>query len=556
MPRHLHCSESLFFTKACGLILQSWRFFLFNINSKIFIKFQIGIVLATFVMLIFAVSPVQAQIPTLSDLKSNSIIITNHSKNELVSACIRLDGRCLFKIADPKSELSQRIEDIEQRLYNSSNMYFQTDSAQLKIRQQATGNLQDIYISVEDKEVRLLTVTPWDAQFKGVSIEVRTNQIIQKLKEGLQRAKQERKPRFLINQGLKAAGITVVIFFLNCIIFRKERHLKNSKKHLTSSNSSEYQPILTQLNRRQQWNITEVQHRLLQIIQAAIWIGGTLFIFDLFPYTRIIGLWFFTSLSIPLQIGLVGCITYVLICFSYALISRLNSILAKNYLVTQKAHDRLQLRMTTISEIARGIVTISWFIVGVLVAFLLIGVDINPFLAGAGIIGLGLSLASQNLIKDVINGFLIVLEDQYAVGDFINVGEVGGIVETMNLRITQLRNSEGELIAVPNSEIKIVRNLSNTWARANLEIPVSYHTDVDRALELITQVAEQMSQDAIWQKSILEPPNILGVDSFSTQGIIVRVWFKTKPLQQWNVSREFRRRIKIACDESGIPIGT
>ncbi|MDJ0615858.1 MAG: mechanosensitive ion channel family protein [Calothrix sp. MO_192.B10] len=526
---------------------------MFNINGNISLGFLVGIFVATFVMVI-SISPVQAQIPILSNLKLNSTVLTQNSENAVVSDCVRLDGRCIFKVTDQKSDLSKRIEEIEQRLHNLSYRYLQTDTTQFKIRQQAVGNLRDIYMSVGDKEVRLLTVTNWDAELEGVSIEFRTDQIIQELQEGLERAKQERKPGFLINQGLKAAGITVVMFLSNCIIFRKERYFRNSKKHLSSSDSSEHQPISTQLNRRQQWNITEVQYRLLQVIRAAIWFGGTVFIFGLFPYTRIIQLWFFRSLNIPLQVGLVGWITYVLIRFSYALISRLNSIFAENYLPTQEAHRRLQLRLTTISGVARGIVTVSWIIVGVLVALSVTGVDIGPLLAGAGIIGLGLSLASQNLIKDAINGFFIILEDQYAVGDFIKVGDVGGIVERMNLRITQLRNSEGELITVPNSEIKIVRNLSSTWARADLNIPISYQSDVNGALELITQVAEQMSQDPIWQKTILESPQVLGVDHFGTQGVIIRVWFKTEPLQQWSVSREFRRRIKIACDEAGIPI--
>ncbi len=395
MPRHLHCYQSLVFAKVRGLIRQFLRICLSNINGNISRGCLFGIVAATFVMVI-SVSPVQAQLPIMPNFKLNSVVLTRNSENTVVSDCVRLDGRCIFKVAHQKSDLSKRIEEIEQRLHNLSYIYLQTDTTQFKIRQQAVGNLRDIYMSVGDKEVRLLTVTSWDAELEGVSIEFRTDQIIQELQEGLERAKQERKPGFLINQGLKAAGITVVMFLSNCIIFRRERYLRNSKKQLLSSDTSEHQPISTQLNHGQQRNITEVQYRLLQVIRAAIWIGGTIFIFGLFPYTRIIQLWFFRSLNIPLQVGLVGWITYVLIRFSYALISRLNSIFAENYLPTQEAHRRLQLRLTTISGVTRGIVTISWIIVGILVALSVTGVDIGPLLAGAGIIGLGLSLASQN----------------------------------------------------------------------------------------------------------------------------------------------------------------
>ncbi len=261
-----------------------------------------------------------------------------------------------------------------------------------------------------------------------------------------------------------------------------------------------------------------------------------------------------TSLKIPLRVGMIGLVTYMAIRLSYALIEHFNSTLANHYLITQAANRRLQLRVSTISGVTRGIVTVGCIGVGALVALSAIGIDIAPLLAGAGIIGVAVSLASQNLIRDTINGFLIILEDQYAVGDVINVGDVGGLVENLNLRITQLRDAEGRLITIPNSEIKTVANLSSQWSRADLNIPVAYQTDVNKALELIGQVAQKMSQDLNWREYILEPPQVLGVDNFEERGAIVKVWIKTQPLKQWDVSREFRRRLKVAFDEAGIPI--
>ncbi len=506
--------------------------------------------------MVILISPVQAQISIPPDLQLNSIVQIQNWQHGIVSGCVRLDGRCIFKVSDQKSDLSKRIADIEQRLRNISHVYFQEDydTAQLNIRQQTVGNLRDIYISVAGKEVRLLTVTNWDADIEGVNIETRTNQIIQQLQEGLERARQQRHPEFLLNQGLTSIGIIIVIILSHFLISRGERFLINSKHNLSSSKSSENQPIPTQIRRKQQFNIAEVQHRILQVTKVAIWLGGILFILGLFPYTRIIQLWFFSSLGIPLQVGIIAWIIYVLIRLNYALISRLNAVMARNYLANNEFHHRLQVRLTTISGVARGIVTISWIVVGILIALSVTGVNITPVLAGAGIIGLGLSLASQSLIKDAIHGFFIILEDQYALGDWIVIGDVDGMVEEINLRITRLRNSEGELITIPNSEIKIVRNLSNTWSRADLSIPIAYQTDIDIALDLITQVADNMSQEPTWQDIILENPQVLGVDRFGTQGIIIRIWFKTKPLQQWSVSREFRRRIKIAFDQAGIPI--
>ncbi|MEL7408854.1 MAG: mechanosensitive ion channel family protein [Cyanobacteria bacterium J06558_2] len=183
-----------------------------------------------------------------------------------------------------------------------------------------------------------------------------------------------------------------------------------------------------------------------------------------------------------------------------------------------------------------------------------VGIDITPFLAGAGIIGLALSFASQSFIKDALNGFLIIFEDQYAVGDVINLNGVGGMVENINLRITQIRDAEGRLITIPNSEVKIVANLSSQWSRADLFIPLSYDVDIDLALAVITRVANQMSEDESWQQFIIEPPIILGVENFSDRGIVIRLFIKTEPLKQFEVSREFRRRLHIALKEADIPL--
>jgi small conductance mechanosensitive channel len=156
------------------------------------------------------------------------------------------------------------------------------------------------------------------------------------------------------------------------------------------------------------------------------------------------------------------------------------------------------------------------------------------------------------LIKDAINGFLIILEDQYALGDVIAVGNFGGLVENLNLRMTQLRDSEGRLITIPNSEVKIVANLSSRWSRADLTVPVAYEADVDQALKLIEKVALDMDEDPQWQRQIIETPQVLGIDLFGDRGLIIRVWIKTQPLKQWDVAREYRRRLKIAFDQAGI----
>lgn len=498
--------------------------------------------------------PTQAQLPLLRDLIPTPQLINQNLNNQIVSACIRLDGRCLFKIADQKSALPDRISGIEQRLNDVSSLYFKQNSSPLKIRSAQEGNLPNIYIKVGTREVRLMSVTAPDADLQGVDLETRTDQLIEQLETGLNRAKQERQLPFLIYQGKISAAILLAMLIASITLYRWGRRSKRSKKSLDSSKSSPTQPISTQLTQQQQWNLKEVQHRLTQLAQTSILGGGSLFILGLFPYTRMFQILIITSLQIPVKLGIIGLGTYVIVRLSYALIERFACVFTQNSLLTPEANQRLRLRISTISGVTKGIVTVTWLGVAVLVTLMTLGVNIGPLLAGAGLVGVALSLASQNLIKDAINGFFIILEDQYAIGDVIAVDKVGGFVETMNLRITQLRDSEGRLITIPNSEIKIVANLSSSWSRADLNIPVAYHADVDKALEVINQVTQDMTQDEFWRQLILDKPEVLGVDDFGTRGLIIRVWIKTEPLKQWLVARECRRRLKIALDEAGISI--
>lgn len=519
--------------------------------SRSFFWTLIGSIFLTILIAI----PSPAQLPSITELNfPKTTEIWSNSDSQIKEACVRLDGRCLFRLADRRSELSKRLQDVEQRLYDVGKLYFRNETDILDISKRPAGKLQDIYVSIGKQAVRLLSVTSLDAQIRGVDITTRANQIIEKIEIGLARGKQERQTEYLIRQGIFTIGIAVILLIANVALAHYLKHFRRSKAQLAPQHSSPGQPISTQLNQRQQWHLQQLWCRLLQLAQMGVFLGGSIAILYLFPQTRILQVWIILLLRIPLRVGIVVLVTYVLIRLSYALINRFTSVITRNTLLTPEANLRLQQRVTTILGVSKGIVTVSWVIIGILAALSLIGVNIAPVLAGAGIIGLAVSLASQNLIKDAINGFLIIIEDQYAIGDLITVGEVSGLVENLNLRMTQLRDNEGRLITLPNSEIKIVANHSSSWSRADLNIPVAYHTDVNLALELISQVAQSMSEEPQWQNLILETPRILGVDDFAERSMTIRLWIKTKPLKQWDVSREFRRRIKIALDEAGIPI--
>ncbi|MEM9138162.1 MAG: mechanosensitive ion channel family protein, partial [Cyanobacteria bacterium P01_F01_bin.42] len=212
------------------------------------------------------------------------------------------------------------------------------------------------------------------------------------------------------------------------------------------------------------------------------------------------------------------------------------------------------LRSKTIDGALRGLATFTLVSLGILFTLAQLGLPASSILTGSALVGLAITFGAQSLVKDVVNGSLIILEDQFAVGDVVTINHESGLVEQLNLRITQLRNIDGELISIPNSSIAMVKNKTSSWSRVNLGLEVAYSTDLDQAIAVINEVAVQMSHDPEWQEFILEPPNVLGVDAFGENSITIRLWIRTEPGQQFPMGREFRRRIKLAFDEAGITI--
>jgi small conductance mechanosensitive channel len=211
-------------------------------------------------------------------------------------------------------------------------------------------------------------------------------------------------------------------------------------------------------------------------------------------------------------------------------------------------------QMVTLAQILRWGADV--LIVGSALLMLLstFGVDITPLLASVGVAGLAVSLGAQTLIKDLIGGFLILAENQYAVGDTIQVGDVWGQVERFTLRVTYVRAMDGYLYVVPNGEVRIVANQTKEWSRALVDVGVAYEEDLDRALRVLTETADAFAQDPAVGPKLLEPPQILGPFSLGDWAITVRVMVKTQPGKQWEVARELRKQILAACEREGITL--
>lgn len=211
-------------------------------------------------------------------------------------------------------------------------------------------------------------------------------------------------------------------------------------------------------------------------------------------------------------------------------------------------------REDTLIKILNGTLGIIVLLTASLMIMQEFGVAIGPLLAAAGIAGLAFGFGGQYLIRDVISGLFIVLENQYRVGDVVCFDGTCGLVEDVSLRMTSLRDLDGTVHHVPHGEIKKVSNLSKYYARVNLNIGVAYNSKMEHVIEVVNRVGKELAEDPKWKDFILTPPQFLRIDDFADSAIIIKILGETKPIKQWDVSGELRMRLKIAFDKEKIEI--
>jgi small-conductance mechanosensitive channel len=220
----------------------------------------------------------------------------------------------------------------------------------------------------------------------------------------------------------------------------------------------------------------------------------------------------------------------------------------------RKAREDLARRVQTLSG---ALVTLTAIVVSIAAIFMIlaeVGVDVTPLLATAGVAGIAIGLGAQSLIKDMIAGLFILMEDQYNKGDVVKVAGIAGEVQDVTLKRTVLRDLDGIVHSIPNGEITTASNYTKEYSRLNLNIPVAYGEDLDHCIDVINRVGQEMAKDPAWGPKIRSAPQSLGVNNFGESGIDIKVLGDTKPMMQWEVTREYRRRIKKAFDNEGIEI--
>ena len=219
-----------------------------------------------------------------------------------------------------------------------------------------------------------------------------------------------------------------------------------------------------------------------------------------------------------------------------------------------KPEEEIEQRSHTLVAVLQGsgrFVLVIWALFTILPE---LGVNVTPVLASVGIAGIALGFGAQSLVKDVISGLFILIENQYSKGDVVTVAGISGLVEEVGLRRTVLRDLDGIVHHVPNGQIAVASNFTQEWSRVNMNVSVAYGEDLDKVFEVINRVGHELAADPEFGPLILKAPQVLRVDAFEDSGIAVKILGDTEPIRQWDVMGELRKRLKKAFDEEGIEI--
>ncbi|MGB5711545.1 MAG: mechanosensitive ion channel domain-containing protein [Waterburya sp.] len=501
---------------------------------------------------------------------------------------VRLDGKLLFRVATPTSNanlnsessspITRRVKTIEFHLSDIVKRGFDPDT--LKVTSSLVNNQTIIVASDKDWGPRnILTVTPFDVELdEPGSIEKITKRWSKIIEQALLLAWEQRQPKYQ-KQQIPVVLLSLLAMVVGSFLIRSlqkyrdaiRRRLEQRKKYqLEATESNPSEPIgssptedevslqlpqgeprsgldkyLPQLNLDQQIGINLILRRVLFAIQFAIWFGGMAMILQRFPQTYAFGTWL---LRVPLAyIGIPIGVQVLKLAVDTTIKSNIRHI-ADRIKESGDADIRLRPRARTILSVLEELTNYLAVLLGLLLFFYIINA-IHIILIGIAAI----AFLSQDVLKDFLQTYFILLEDQYALGDWVQIGDVNGQVEKISLRSSQVRARCGDLFTIAHGSFTEVTNFSHRSSGIDLYIDVAYSTDLDQAIAVVEQVAKQMQQDSLWGQYIIDVTT-KGVESFGDNSITIRLILKTEAGQQWDVGREYRRRLKPAFDQAGINI--
>jgi small-conductance mechanosensitive channel len=261
-----------------------------------------------------------------------------------------------------------------------------------------------------------------------------------------------------------------------------------------------------------------------------------------------------TPLKILLIVIGAAIVNRILLRFIRRFVNTLAGRATSGLLSGAPINPRAAARTQTIGIVLRSLATATIYSFTALLVLGEVGINLGPLIAGAGIAGVALGFGAQSLVKDFLAGIFMLIEDQYGVGDVVDLGLATGTVEAVNLRSTRVRSADGTVWHVPNGGIVRVGNKSQDWSRALIDVTVAYDADIRRASEVIKHVADEMVEDDKWKHDILEPPEVWGVEHVRDGAVVIRLVLKMRPGAQFKLMRELRLRIKEALEQAGIAV--
>ncbi|MDY6917364.1 MAG: mechanosensitive ion channel family protein [Chloroflexota bacterium] len=252
------------------------------------------------------------------------------------------------------------------------------------------------------------------------------------------------------------------------------------------------------------------------------------------------------------KIAIILAVTLILLLIARRLVPRIIRLRIPR--IREETPDQLAVRSTTLSRVLLQVFSAVLWLIAVLMMLSVVGVNITPVLAAVGVAALAVGFAAQNLVRDYLHGFFIVMEDWYRVGEVATVSGIGGLVEDVNLRRTVLRDINGTKHYIPNNKVELASNMTRDWARINLNVSVAYKEDLSRVFEVINEVCQEVKDDPAWGQHMLTTPSVLRVDNLGDNGVDIKILGDTKPIQQWALMGELRKRLKDRFDQEGIEI--
>jgi small conductance mechanosensitive channel len=508
-------------------------------------------------------------------------------EGDIAYAPVRLDGYELFSIATALPEdgstngrvatLQIRRNRIENRLESQLQALLEQRIAPEALQVTTTTLNQQVAVQavVDGKPGKpMITVTALDAEIYGLTEAELGEEFARRIQAGLERGIAERQRKAQWAQ-IKAALVGVAIAtLLIALLALGVRGLRRSRHRLRQQMAAQQQLLDDQQaaldpEAPQPEAMAELRHqifdlkrriehktgqsRLLQLVLVGVGLVGTGWVLQRFPQTRSLGI---VLVRQPLGLLLIGLgVTLAILVSRLAIDWALAKWISAEETISPTQLERRRRRAITLSEVWKTFFTALWLILGVVLAFRLLTLSSGWNLTiQLGVVGLVLSLAFQSAIKDALAGFLLLARDAYVVGDLITVRDIFGVVETMGLYITQIRNSPGGLVTLRNGEITTVINHSRDWARMDLTVWVDHDTDLKQALALMLEVFYTMQTSPDWAAKLLDQPDILGVEQVDTQGFSLRIRAQTAPGQQWSVAREYRLRLNQTFKAGGIKL--